>query len=116
MPEETSRYRDRLLQMRDAITSLEDIRKEGSAVVELDQARTGRLSRMDALQLQAMATAGRERAQIELRRIDAALARIEAGTFGECVECGEEMAPGRLAAHPAAALCLECARAREVRR
>ncbi len=68
---------------------------------------------MDALQLQAMANAGRERAAIELRRIDAALARIRGGTYGQCAGCGEPIAAERLDAHPAVALCLSCAEARE---
>ncbi len=38
-----------------------------------------------------------------------ALERIEAGTYGECVQCGGEIAEGRLEARPEAALCIECA-------
>lgn len=113
--EELRACKERLLQMREAIRSLDDVRRAGSAVVELDQTRTGRLSRMDALQLQAMASAGRERARLELRRIDAALHRIREGTFGTCVECAEPIAVARLQAQPAAALCLACAEAREQR-
>lgn len=105
----------RLREMRAAIASLEGVRRDGSAIVELDQARTGRLSRMDALQLQAMASAGRERAAQELRRIDAALARIEAGTYGDCIDCEEPIEPARLEVQPAATLCLPCATAREQR-
>lgn len=105
----------RLREMREAVTSLGAVRREGSAVVELDQTRTGRLSRMDALQLQAMANAGRERAALELRRIDAALRRIEEGTYGECVVCAEPIAPARLQAQPAVTLCLACAEEREQR-
>jgi len=105
----------RLREMRAAITSLDEVRRSGSAVVELDQTRTGRLSRMDALQLQAMARAGRGRAAQELRRIDAALARIEAGTYGACVDCEEPIGTARLEAQPAAPCCLPCATARERR-
>jgi DnaK suppressor protein len=103
----------RLAEMREALVSLDDVRREGAAVVELDQTRTGRLSRMDALQLQAMAHAGRERAALELRRIDAALKRIEQETYGDCVDCGEPIADARLDAHPAMTLCVGCAGARE---
>lgn len=46
----------------------------------------------------------------ELRAIDAALGRIAAGTFGECVRCGEEIAPERLEVVPHAPLCANCAR------
>lgn len=105
--------RKRLTALRAVLTDLDGARREASAVVELDQTRTGRLSRMDALQAQAMANAGRDRAAVELRRIDAALDRISAGVYGDCVECGEPIAPARLQAQPAIALCVECAQARE---
>ncbi|HZD53061.1 MAG TPA: TraR/DksA family transcriptional regulator [Woeseiaceae bacterium] len=103
----------RLRQMREMIVSLDAVRRESAAVVELEQTRTGRLSRMDALQLQAMANAGRKRAAQELRRIDAALRRIEDGTYGACLACGGSIAGGRLEARPAATLCLACAEERE---
>lgn len=44
----------------------------------------------------------------ELLAIDAALARISAGTYGECVDCGADIAPERLRAAPAALRCLRC--------
>ncbi|GMG81867.1 TraR/DksA C4-type zinc finger protein [Paralimibaculum aggregatum] len=45
----------------------------------------------------------------ELRMIEAALGRIEAGEYGYCVNCGEAIAPGRLEAVPHAARCVRCA-------
>ncbi len=45
----------------------------------------------------------------ELRAIEAALARIENGTYGICPTCGEDIAPERLATVPHAALCRNCA-------
>lgn len=77
--------------------------------VELDQQIQGRLSRMDALQVQAMAKATNERRRIEIAQIDAALARMEAGQYGYCVECGEQILTKRLQLNPAIARCLECA-------
>jgi DnaK suppressor protein len=105
----------RLLEMREALASLQAMRNAGSAVVELDQTRTGRLTRMDALQIQAMAHAGRDRAALELKRIDAALERIRGGNYGECVDCGEPIESGRIEAHPAATFCVSCAEDRERR-
>jgi RNA polymerase-binding transcription factor DksA len=43
-------------------------------------------------------------------QVEAALARIEAGTFGTCEECGREISPERLDALPYTPLCIECAR------
>jgi DnaK suppressor protein len=45
-----------------------------------------------------------------LDQVDAALARIEQGTFGKCENCGQSIAEPRLSALPYAALCVECAR------
>lgn len=46
----------------------------------------------------------------EIASVKRALARIEDGTYGECVRCGEEIAPARLEARPEAALCIDCAK------
>jgi DnaK suppressor protein len=56
-----------------------------------------------------------ERGQVLLRQIDDALERMDAGTFGECERCGNDISPGRLKAMPTAALCIECATAIEKR-
>ena len=83
--------------------------------MELDQARVGRLSRMDALQQQAMARAAARRTELELQRLRVALERLRAGEYGCCAKCEEEIARGRLEADPATLLCIECARAAERR-
>ena len=49
----------------------------------------------------------------EIASVKRALARIADGTYGECVRCGEEIAPARLEARPEAALCIDCARSNE---
>ena len=54
-----------------------------------------------------------ENSQTVLAEIDAALARIEDGTYGTCTNCGKEIAVGRLEAHPWASLCIDCARLSE---
>ena len=56
-----------------------------------------------------------QRGQVMLRQIDDALERIDAGTFGECERCGNDISHGRLKALPTAALCIECATAIEKR-
>jgi DnaK suppressor protein len=83
--------------------------KESRDAVELDQTRVGRLSRMDAIQGQAMALETDRRRALELQRIDSALRRLEAGDYGVCVRCGEEIAAARLAFDPAATICIDCA-------
>ena len=91
----------------------ESARRESSNTVELDQTRTGRLSRMDALQGQAMAKATAARAQQQVLRLRAALRRLDDGSYGDCIHCDEPIAPGRLEADPAAAICIDCAEKRE---
>ncbi len=79
------------------------------ATVTLDQQSVGRLSRMDAMQRQAMAQATSRRRAARRQRIDAALARIDDGEFGYCQDCGEEIATGRLDLDPTLAACVSCA-------
>jgi DnaK suppressor protein len=64
---------------------------------------------MDAMQQQAMAQASERQRSSELASIQAALARIEAGEYGLCIECEEEIGEKRLEANPAVGLCLACA-------
>lgn len=94
---------------RDELRAIEDSGAQAAATVELDQTRMGRLSRMDALQGQAMSVEGRRRRELELQKITAALARIEQGEFGDCLECGEAINPLRLELDPSAQHCVRCA-------
>ena len=48
-----------------------------------------------------------------LTKVDAALRRLEEGTYGDCFECGEEIAEARLRALPFAVRCKDCEEARE---
>ena len=48
-----------------------------------------------------------------LKAIDQALTRIDAGTYGVCVNCGARIAPERLEAMPWATLCIDCKRKEE---
>ena len=51
-----------------------------------------------------------ERAVEQIAEIDAAIRRLDEGTYGICVQCGQPVGEGRLAARPAAATCVRCAR------
>ena len=93
--------------------ALELVRATGSdaaGVVELDQTKVGRLSRMDALQAQAMSLETNRRRDIELQRIKIALQRIENQEFGFCLRCGEDISVKRLEIDPATPVCIDCAR------
>ena len=95
----------RLDEVRSASATTVDDRKP----VALDQTSVGRLSRMDAMQVQAMAQAVEGRRRGEGKRLEAAIARIDAGEYGYCVNCGEEIAPRRLETDPIVATCIRCA-------
>jgi DnaK suppressor protein len=82
---------------------------EAGATVQLDQSRVGRLSRMDAMQAQAMSQEVSRRLQTRLRQIESALARLQAGEYGYCNECGELIDPRRLEIDLLATRCISCA-------
>ncbi|MEM6636081.1 MAG: TraR/DksA family transcriptional regulator [Pseudomonadota bacterium] len=103
-------WRARLFQMRQALEAEEYLGQDGQKTVVLDQQSVGRLSRMDALQQQAMAKATSARRAGQLNRIAAALQRIEEGEFGYCADCGDEIGEARLAIDPTTPKCLDCAR------
>ena len=102
--------RSALLGMRDELREMLDNADENTAPVELDQTQQGRLSRMDAMQQQAMADETQRRRHVRLAQIDAALVRLDDGEYGYCVTCGEKINADRLALDPAIALCLRHAR------
>ena len=102
--------RERLLALLATLDEEGDLGAEDRAIVTLDQQSVGRLSRMDALQRQAMAAANARRRAAERQRINAALQRLDEGEFGYCQDCGEDIAPARLELDPAVALCVNCAR------
>ena len=83
---------------------------ESQQTVELDQQSVGRLSRMDALQAQAMARAHQVRRDGLRNALLRALARIEEGEFGYCEDCGDLISQARLELNPALQLCIGCAR------
>lgn len=101
--------KERLLQLREELLGLASASDEQAAVVELDQSKVGRLSRMDAMQAQAVAQATRERRESTLKEIALALQRIEDDEYGDCLSCGEPINPRRLEADPTASFCIDCA-------
>jgi DnaK suppressor protein len=99
----------RLLERRKELEHVIEARAETQTDAELDQQRIGRLSRMDAIQQQAMEEETARRRDQEIDRIEAALQRIEDDDFGYCGVCEEPIAPKRLENDPATPLCVDCA-------
>ena len=93
-----------LIQVRETLSQA----RSAAAPVALDQSAVGRLSRMDALQQQAMAQESQERLSTRVRRIEAALARVQAGSFGACCECGADVEAERLQLDATTVFCADC--------
>lgn len=101
-------YRARIADELTAIRDLAETAADDTLPVQLDQQSVGRLSRMDALQRQAMASETRRRRDQRRSRLLQALGRIEEDEFGYCAECGEEIPAGRLDIDPTFHLCVRC--------
>jgi len=107
--DQTEHFRIMLHGQKAELQGLEETLAEAGKTVELDQARVGRLSRMDALAGQQMALEAARRRRQQLVKIESALRRIDAGEFGFCLDCDEEIKLGRLEADPSNAFCINCA-------
>lgn len=101
--------RTALLARQEALALEDAANADSRDTVELQQDSVGRLSRMDALQQQAMAQATERRRAAERARIKAALERIDEGEWGYCLGCGEEITEARLHHDPSVATCIKCA-------
>ena len=106
--------RDRLDELRaTTLARLSALQGEHRAVVD-----ASRDSNADDEHDPEGATIAFERAQVDalvrdavarLESVDEAAARLDAGTYGRCVVCGEQIAAGRLEARPTATTCVGCA-------
>ncbi len=85
----------------------------GCDTVALDQSCVGRLSRMDAMQSQAMNQAAQRRREQEHRSLQQALARLNDDEYGYCEQCDELISEGRLMIDLSARFCIDCAAAQE---
>ena len=104
-----SKLKKTLVAARDELARLALATEADRKPVELDQSSQGRLSRLDAIQVQEMALEQERRRAVEITRIDAALRRMDDDEFGYCVSCGDDIAPARLDNNPAVPTCITCA-------
>jgi DnaK suppressor protein len=111
--EEVDAIKTRLLQLQQELQDLQATGEDAASVVALDQTAVGRLSRMDALQGQAMSKETGRRRQLEMQKLAVALRRLDSGDYGYCLSCDESIARERLALDPGATLCIECANKKE---
>ena len=110
-PEQASPYRQQLRDMR--TTLLEQIRAQRGGVFGRAQAAADHFERREDSSAQVatereLEFAIGERETSELALLDAALARIAAGTYGECISCAAHIPAKRLKASPEASRCIAC--------
>ncbi len=106
---EIKQIKQKLLQLRSELQEHGETLKGATETVELDQAKVGRLSRMDAMQSQQMAQEEVRRRQHQLVKVEGALRRIESDEYGECFICEEEIDVRRLMFDPTNTRCIVCA-------
>ena len=99
----------RLKALREELEAVSALSAEALDPVALDQQSVGRLSRMDAMQQQAMNQATEAKRKRDLVRIEAAERRLRDNEYGCCEECGEPIPDGRLEIDPMAERCVACA-------
>jgi DnaK suppressor protein len=118
---DVAHFRELLLEKRDAVIgALDYLHKENPGSLEEE---TGELVSGSADQHMADTATETVDREIDytleahdgrlLQAIEEALARIDAGTYGVCVNCGAQIAPERLEAMPWATLCIDCKRREE---
>lgn len=108
-PDELEQARGRLTALRVALLVEKEAAAESVAPVELDQARLGRLSRMDSMQQQAMAQEQDRRRDTQLKRIEGAFQRLDKGNYGDCVTCRQTISAERIEFDPTVFFCQHCA-------
>ena len=106
--------KEQLQTTQDELSRLLQLSEKSSDIVELDQSSVGRLSRMDAIQQQQMARAGKRRLQLQRAQITKAMNKIADAEYGYCIECDEIIAFARLQIRPESELCVVCQNKREV--
>jgi DnaK suppressor protein len=114
-PEQLQQAEIRLRALREEVLLEKKQSEEGTSPVELDQARLGRLSRMDEMQQQQMALELDRRRDIQLKRIEGAFLRLEEGTYGHCAGCSTPIETKRIDFDPTVFFCIECAARAEKR-
>ena len=105
-----------LVERLEGLRAASETTAENRVPVELDQTSVGRLSRMDAMQVQAMAVATERRRAEEAARVEVAILRIDEDEYGYCVMSGEPIGYRRLKARPETPFSLETQARMEARR
>ena len=107
--EQLAQFKGQLEEERATLTRTLAASQESAKGMELDQTRVGRLSRMDAMQSQAISQGANRQMAAELEQIRVALERIASGEYGTCASCGRDIPLIRLEIYPSTDVCVTCA-------
>jgi DnaK suppressor protein len=105
---EIEQCRQKLLSLRAELLDLEASSRAVTQSKEHDQVGNDRLSRRASMQAQQMAEEGPRQRKRQLQKIEGALRRIEAGEYGRCFVCEEELDATGLSVDPTTTRCLNC--------
>jgi DnaK suppressor protein len=106
--EQLARYRERLEEARDTAIAVLGRTVDDVKPIEASGSAIGRVTRIDAIQMQGMAQMSRAQLELRLAKIRNALAALDAGTYGTCRYCKGRIDHSRLEALPEAPFCLPC--------
>ncbi|SFC09841.1 TraR/DksA family transcriptional regulator [Tropicimonas isoalkanivorans] len=98
----------RKAQLEDRLAALEEKLRGIDAELDSHQSRDWEELATERETDEVLESEGRA-GKAEMAAIRAALKRIEAGTYGECVQCGDDIAEARLDVLPFTPLCAACA-------
>jgi DnaK suppressor protein len=107
-PQQLEDFKSRLLAAKESAKAVLEQGAADQKPIEAVGQTMGRLSRMDAIQVQAMAQMSRHQIEIRLKQIDASLAQWEAGNYGVCRNCKSPIGIPRLEVLPEAPFCMAC--------
>jgi RNA polymerase-binding transcription factor len=111
---DTDRFRELLLEERRRVTdAIANLRLENAGSQDEEMPETGLADTATVTVDRELDYTLEEHSEHVLRDIDAALERIDAGTYGRCERCGRQIGEDRLQAMPYATLCIECKRLEE---
>ncbi len=108
------KFKDILQQRRQTITQGKESISEQSVVFDPDDL-ADEVDLASSETDQALNLKLRDRERILIRKIDKALAKIEAGEYGDCESCGDPIGIKRLEARPVTDLCIRCKEEQEAR-
>lgn len=99
-------FKKELLARREALAS--ELRQATADFINDDETYTDSIDQASADADKSLAVQMKNRGRDSLVELNEAIRRIDAGSFGECQECGEDITEARMRANPSTTLCIDC--------